>query len=62
MHKLLNLLYITEFRYRVGTNYPAILEGYYKIGDYWDADKSKEARQFDQEYFKKVNNENNKKE
>lgn len=46
-----------EFRYRVGANYPAVLEGYYKIGDYWDPENSKELRNFDQEFFTKTNKE-----
>jgi len=31
-----------------------VLEGYYKIGDYWDPEKSQEYRKFDQEFFAKA--------
>ncbi|KAG5683264.1 hypothetical protein PVAND_012555 [Polypedilum vanderplanki] len=43
-----------EFRQYCSVNYPNILEGYYKIGDFFDSEKNKELRLLDQQAFANI--------
>lgn len=40
-----------EFRQYCSVNYPTVLEGYYKVGDFFDSEKNKEIRALDQQVF-----------
>jgi hypothetical protein len=44
-----------DFRHHCSEHYPTLLEGYYKIGDFWDSEKTADLRKLDLQAFQDQN-------